>query len=110
MNTRTITLPEDLSFQSVMAQDLVIPTEEGGSWLDIVRTSDQAAAVELLFDLCGKAPADVTDAEAALLASVLPNPKTMHVDRPSEYVRKRQAWVLEHMARLRRDGVMQFLD
>ena len=58
----------------------------------------------------GKSAADLTDAEAALLASVLPNPKVMRVDRPSEYVRKRQAWVIEHIGRLRRDGVLSSIE
>jgi monofunctional biosynthetic peptidoglycan transglycosylase len=53
---------------------------------------------------------DLTDAEAALLASVLPNPKLMRIDRPSEYVRKRQGWVIEHIGRLRRDGALSAIE
>lgn len=52
----------------------------------------------------GKAPAQLRDAEAALLAAVLPNPKRLRVDEPSSYVRERQAWILGHMQRMRQEG------
>jgi monofunctional biosynthetic peptidoglycan transglycosylase len=52
----------------------------------------------------GKRPAALRDAEAALLAAVLPNPRVLRVDRPSSYLRTRQAWILSHVARLRREG------
>jgi monofunctional biosynthetic peptidoglycan transglycosylase len=38
--------------------------------------------------------------EAALLAAVLPAPKRFHVDAPSAYVRKRQAWIQGQMVAL----------
>ncbi len=38
--------------------------------------------------------------QAALLAAVLPNPRLMHVDRPSRYVLERRDWVLDQMRRL----------
>jgi monofunctional biosynthetic peptidoglycan transglycosylase len=50
----------------------------------------------------GKYPAQLTDAESALLAAVLPNPKRLHVDRPSAYVRERQRWIMKQSERLRR--------
>jgi monofunctional biosynthetic peptidoglycan transglycosylase len=49
-------------------------------------------------------PARLTDSEAALLAAVLPSPRRLRVDRPSEYVRERQRWILTQMQRLRREG------
>jgi monofunctional biosynthetic peptidoglycan transglycosylase len=52
----------------------------------------------------GKAPADLTSAEAARLAAVLPNPKRMNAARPSDYVLSRQRWILAHIARLQREG------
>jgi monofunctional biosynthetic peptidoglycan transglycosylase len=52
----------------------------------------------------GKPPAHLQDAEAALLAAVLPNPGSLRVDEPSSYVRERQSWILGHMQRLRREG------
>lgn len=54
----------------------------------------------------GKTPGALDDSEAALLAAVLPNPKQLHVDRPSSYVRERQRWIREQMTRLRRDGAL----
>jgi monofunctional biosynthetic peptidoglycan transglycosylase len=57
-----------------------------------------------------KPPDLLTDAEAALLASVLPSPKRLHVDDPSEFVLERQAWILKHMYRLRRDQVLAAID
>jgi monofunctional glycosyltransferase len=59
-----------------------------------------AAASEEYF---GKAPAALTDAEAALLAAALPNPVRLRVDRPSDYLRDRQAWILQQIERLRRE-------
>jgi monofunctional glycosyltransferase len=47
-----------------------------------------------------KRPAQLTDAEAALLAAVLPNPKQLRVKRPTGYVRERQRWILEQSERL----------
>lgn len=51
-----------------------------------------------------KTAPQLTDAEAALLAAVLPNPAQLRVDRPSAYVRERQLWILRNMQRLRREG------
>jgi monofunctional biosynthetic peptidoglycan transglycosylase len=47
-----------------------------------------------------KPAARLSDAESALLAAVLPNPKRLRVDAPSAYVRSRQAWILTQMRRL----------
>ncbi len=58
----------------------------------------------------GKPPSRLNDAEAALLAAVLPNPRRFRVDEPSEYVRERQAWILGHMQRLRREGWLTRID
>lgn len=57
----------------------------------------------------GKSPAELTDAEAALLAAVLPNPNRLRADRPSEYVRGRQQWIYRNMQRLRRQGWITLL-
>ncbi len=48
--------------------------------------------------------------QAALLAAVLPNPRELHADRPSAYVRGRQAWVLSQMALLESRGHYRGLD
>lgn len=58
----------------------------------------------------GKSPAALTSREAALLAAVLPNPHRLRVDRPSDYVRERQAWILEHLQRLRREQWLMLVD
>lgn len=50
-----------------------------------------------------KSPLDLSDAEAALLAAVLPNPNRLRVDAPTQYVRKRQRWIMQQMQRLNRE-------
>lgn len=55
----------------------------------------------------GKSAAVLTREEAALLAAVLPNPRTMNVARPSSSVRRRQQWILKQMQAL---GGTRFLD
>ena len=56
-------------------------------------------------------PADrISDPEAALLAAVLPSPHRLDVSRPSPYVRERQAWILRHLERLRREAWLTRLD
>ena len=51
----------------------------------------------------GKSPPELTGAEAALLASVLPNPKLLDAARPSAYVHERQEWILRHVERMQRE-------
>ncbi len=51
----------------------------------------------------------LTDAEAALLAAVLPNPKELRVQQPTAYLRERQRWIMRHSERLRRYGWLQRL-
>jgi len=57
----------------------------------------------------GHPAARLRDVEAALLAAVLPNPRQLHADRPSGYVRERQFWILGQMSRLRREGRLDAL-
>jgi monofunctional biosynthetic peptidoglycan transglycosylase len=52
----------------------------------------------------GRTPAGLSDTQAALLASVLPNPRAFSVSNPSDYVRQRQGWILSQMQRLRREA------
>jgi monofunctional biosynthetic peptidoglycan transglycosylase len=47
-----------------------------------------------------KPAAQLSAQDAALLAAVLPGPKRFLVDRPTAYVRARQAWVLGQMAQI----------
>lgn len=48
----------------------------------------------------GKPAARLTPSEAALLAAVLPNPRKFRANAPSEYLRGRQAWILNQMRQL----------
>jgi len=48
----------------------------------------------------GKEPRALTPGEAALLAAVLPNPRRLHADRPSTYVRSRAGWIRRQMDQL----------
>ena len=56
-----------------------------------------------------KPASQLTDAEAALLAAVLPNPKELRVQQPTAYLRERQRWIMRHSERLRRYGWLQRL-
>jgi len=58
----------------------------------------------------GTSAAVLRPEQAALLAAVLPNPKVLRVDAPSEYVRSRQARILGQMRKLRADGHYRELD
>jgi len=53
----------------------------------------------------GKAAKDLTAREAALLASVLPNPHKWRVDPPGPYVRGRTRTLRSRMEQVRRDGL-----
>lgn len=53
----------------------------------------------------GKSAAELTPYEAALLASVLPNPHKWRVDPPGPYVQKRVGTVRTRMNQVRRDGL-----
>jgi monofunctional biosynthetic peptidoglycan transglycosylase len=66
-----------------------------------------SAASELYF---AKPASQVTATEAALLAAVLPNPKRLLVNRPSSYVRARQAWILGQMRDLGGTNYLQRLE
>jgi monofunctional biosynthetic peptidoglycan transglycosylase len=48
----------------------------------------------------GKPAKRLTPSESALLAAVLPNPRKFHAGAPSEYIRGRQAWILNQMRQL----------
>jgi monofunctional glycosyltransferase len=52
------------------------------------------AAAQRLFH---KPAARLTRGDAALLAAVLPNPKIFHANRPSAFIERRRAWILDQM-------------
>ena len=57
-----------------------------------------------------KAPSELSNAEAALLAAVLPNPAALNVASPSPYVRERQRWILQQIERLQREHWITLID
>ena len=52
----------------------------------------------------GVSAADLSDVQAARLAAILPAPKDRSASRPSEFVRKRAASILDGAATIRADG------
>jgi monofunctional biosynthetic peptidoglycan transglycosylase len=55
------------------------------------------AASEIYFHT---SPAQISQAQAARLAAVLPSPRRLHVDRPSAYVQRRTQWIEQQMDQL----------
>lgn len=55
-------------------------------------------------------PARLTRAQAALLAAVLPAPAHLHADRPSAYLIRRQAWIIEQMNALGGEAYIRDVD
>lgn len=53
--------------------------------------------------LFGRSAGKLSSSQAALMAAVLPNPRRMHADRPSAYVRKRGAAIERDMRELGQD-------
>jgi monofunctional biosynthetic peptidoglycan transglycosylase len=52
-------------------------------------------------------PSQLSAAQAARLAAVLPNPRVLHADRPSAYVQGRANWIQQQMAHLGGPGYLQ---
>lgn len=75
-------------------------------YLNIAEWGDGAFGVEAAAQKrFGKSARDLTPREAALLASVLPNPAKWRVDPPGPYVQKRSRTVEARMRDVRRDGL-----
>jgi monofunctional biosynthetic peptidoglycan transglycosylase len=53
------------------------------------------------------APANLSPAQAARLAAVLPSPRRFHADRPSAYVQGRATWIGQQMAQLGGPGYLK---
>lgn len=70
-------------------------------YLNIIETGDGTygaeAAARRYFQVTA---AELTGAQAALLASVLPNPRKWSPARPTAYLLRRQAWILRQMGHL----------
>lgn len=70
-------------------------------YLNSVEFGDGLYGVEAASQAYFRKPAKrLTNAEAALLAAVLPNPHRFRVDAPSDYIRGRQGWILRQMEQL----------
>jgi monofunctional glycosyltransferase len=70
-------------------------------YLNIAQFGDQIFGVETASRLFfGISASQLSDAEAALLAAVLPGPEIYFVDQPSAIVRQRQTWILRQMDQL----------
>lgn len=70
-------------------------------YLNIIETADGVFGVEAIAqEAFGHSAARLTTSEAARIAVCLPNPKKMHVDDPSRYVRKRQRQIERLMPKL----------
>jgi monofunctional biosynthetic peptidoglycan transglycosylase len=67
-------------------------------YLNVAEMGDGVYGCEAAAQKFFKKPASkLTDEEAALIAACLPSPKRYKVDAPSDYVRKRQRWILWQM-------------
>lgn len=67
-------------------------------YLNVIETGDGIYGVEAASRHYFRKPAaDLTRHEAALLAAVLPNPRRWSPDRPTPYLLRRQAWILNQM-------------
>jgi monofunctional glycosyltransferase len=70
-------------------------------YLNIVELGDGLFGVEAASQrYFRKSAALLSPDEAALLAAVLPNPLRLKAGKPSEYVKERQAWILQQMQHL----------
>jgi len=55
-------------------------------------------------------PGNLDPSQSARLAAVLPNPKRLHAERPSAYVLRREAWIIEQMGALGGAGYIRSLE
>ena len=70
-------------------------------YLNIAETGEQAFGFEVAAQrVFGRPVSKLGPSRAALLAATLPNPLRLRADRPSDYLKQRQAWVLQQMQNL----------
>ena len=80
-------------------------------YLNIAELGDGVFGVEAAARRFFGVPASALSADqAALLAAVLPNPRTLRADKPSNYLRGRQSWILAQMKLLETRGHYRGLD
>jgi len=74
-------------------------------YLNVVELGDGVFGVEAAARrFFGVHASALSPEQAALLAAVLPNPRKLHVDKPSAYVRGRESWILGQMRLLETRG------
>ena len=67
-------------------------------YLNVIEMGDGIYGAEMASQVCFKKSASgLTTKEAALLASILPNPRIYSATNPSSFVRGRQAWTMTQM-------------
>lgn len=67
-------------------------------YLNVIEMGDGIYGAEMASQIYFKKPAsELTTAQAALLASILPNPRKYSATNPSNYVRGRQSWTIKQM-------------
>ena len=70
-------------------------------YLNVAETGKGRFGVEATAQQCFKrTAAKLTDAQAALIAAVLPAPRRFNACSPSSFVQRRQAWILRQMDQL----------
>ncbi|EPR66549.1 monofunctional biosynthetic peptidoglycan transglycosylase [Cyclobacterium qasimii] len=70
-------------------------------YLNVIEMGDGIYGAEAAAQYYFKKPAsDLNRQEAALIAAVLPNPIRWRPDKPTDYIRKRQSWILRNMRNL----------
>ncbi|MDO6440016.1 monofunctional biosynthetic peptidoglycan transglycosylase [Cyclobacterium sp. 1_MG-2023] len=70
-------------------------------YLNVIEMGDGLYGAEAAAQRYFKKPASkLSRQEAALIAAILPNPIQWRADRPSAYIKKRQAWILRNMNNL----------
>lgn len=70
-------------------------------YLNVIEFGDGIYGVEAASQIFfNKSASKINKNEAALMISVLPNPKKYRIDKPSYYIRKRQKRVLKQMNRI----------
>jgi monofunctional biosynthetic peptidoglycan transglycosylase len=80
-------------------------------YLNIVEFGDGIYGVEAASKAYfGKPAKNLRPSEAALLAAVLPSPRKYKADAPSDYVRGRQAWILNQMRQMGGEQLVKGLE
>lgn len=70
-------------------------------YLNIAEFGDHLFGIEAAAKRYFGVPASrLSASQSALLAATLPNPHILRADRPTQYLRKRQAWILKQMKNL----------